>query len=189
VQRDLHLTLAELEAALSAESPSPEDNGTVEMIVRRPADDEREVLEEGHFDPADGLVGDNWRTRGSRRMPDGRAHPDRQITLMNARVAEIVARGRSRWPLAGDQLFVDLDLSPENLPPGTRLAIGESAVLEVTAEAHTGCHKFSDRFGPDALVFVNSPDGRARQRRGIYAKVTRPGLVRNGEKIRKLTNA
>jgi len=184
-----HLTLSELEAGLPEVARSPQDDGILELIVRRPADDERDVLDVGRLDTDDGLVGDNWRQRGSRRTPDGRAHPGRQITLMNARVAALVAQDRGRWPLAGDQLFVDLDLGPDNLPVGTRLAIGESAILEVTAEAHTGCHKFADRFGADALVFVNSPEGRARHRRGIYARVVRGGDIRTGQTLRKLTLA
>jgi len=183
-----HLTLTQLEAGLPEVAGSPQDQGLLELIVRRPADDEREVLDEGRLDTDDGLVGDNWRQRGSRRMPDGRAHPDRQITLMNSRVAALVAQDRIRWPLAGDQLFVDLDLGPDNLPVGTKLAVGDSAVLEVTAEAHTGCHKFADRFGVDALAFVNSPEGRARHRRGIYARVLRAGEIRRGQTVRKLVD-
>ena len=89
-------------------------------------------------------------------MSDGSANPDAQLTLMNARVVALVAGERERWPLAGDQLYVDLDLSADNLPPGTRLAVG-SAVIEVTPEPHTGCAKFSARFGSEALRFVNSP--------------------------------
>jgi MOSC domain-containing protein YiiM len=178
--------LAQLEAGLPTLAESPQDDGVLEMIVRRPADDERDVLDTGELDPAEGLAGDNWRTRGSHRTSDGRAHPDRQITLMNARVAELVAHDRARWPLAGDQLFVDLDLSPENLPVGTTLGIGEQAILEVTAEAHAGCGKFADRFGADALTFVNSPEGRARHRRGIYARVVQRGVIRTGDSVRKI---
>ena len=141
-----HLTADELQAGLDEIRRSPADDGTVELIVRRPAENEREILEEGSLDVDEGLVGDAWRARGSSRMPDGSANPDAQLTLMNARVVALVARERERWPLAGDQLYVDLDLSADNLPPGTRLAVG-SAVLEVTPEPHTGCAKFSARFG------------------------------------------
>jgi MOSC domain-containing protein YiiM len=182
-----HSTLAQLEAGLPSVADSPRDDGVLEMIVRRPADDEREVIAAGELDPAEGLVGDSWRTRGSHRTPDGAAHPDRQITLMNARVAELVGGSRARWPLAGDQLFVDLDLRPENLPAGTTLAVGDQAILEVTAEAHTGCGKFADRFGVDALKFVNSAEGRARNRRGIYARVVHGGVIRTGDAVRKST--
>jgi MOSC domain-containing protein YiiM len=153
--------------------------------VRRPERDEREVVEEGALDPGDGLVGDMWKWRGSTSTPDGAAHPDRQLTLMNARCIALVARERERWPLAGDQLYVDLDLSPENLPPGTRLSVG-SAVIEVTDELHTGCAKFTERFGRDAIRFVNSRDGRALRLRGMYARVVDPGTVRQGDAIRKL---
>ena len=104
---------------------------------------------------------------------------------MSSRAAALVAGDRERWPLAGDQLYVDLDLSDENLPPGTRLALG-SAVLEVTDEPHTGCKKFTARFGLDAMVFVNSPVGRALNLRGINARVVESGTVRVGDAVTKL---
>jgi hypothetical protein len=180
-----HATIEELETGLDHIRSSPADAGTVELIVRRPAEDEREVLEEGVLDLVEGLVGDVWRQRGSSRTPDGSANPEAQLTLMNARVAGLVARERERWPLAGDQLYVDLDLDADNVPPGTRLALG-TAVIEVTAEPHTGCAKFSARFGSDAIRFVNSPAGRQLQLRGINTRVVEAGTVRRGDSIRKL---
>ena len=125
-----------------------------------------------------GLVGDSWSTRGTR-------DPDRQLTLINARAAALVAVDRERWPLAGDQLYVDLDLSTENLPPGTRLAVG-LALIEVTDQLHTGCAKFTARFGRDAIRFVNTGAGRELRLRGMYAKVVEGGVVRPGDAIRKL---
>jgi hypothetical protein len=163
---------------------SPRKSGAVELIVRRPAVEQREVVEEARLDLVQGLVGDCWSTRGSKSMPDGSANPDAQLTLMNARVAALVAGERDRWSLAGDQLYVDLDLSGGNLPPGTRLEIG-SAVIEVTAIPHTGCGKFVRRFGVDALKFVNSPVGRELNLRGVNAKVVVPGTVRAGDEIRR----
>lgn len=180
-----HLTAAELTAGLAAMAPSPADVGVVRMIVRRPAVGEREVLDEGEFDLGIGLVGDTWHRRGSSRTADGGPHPDMQINLMNARVIDLIAGHESRWPLAGDQLFVDLDLSSANLPPGTRLALG-TAVLEVTSQPHTGCAKFVERFGLDAMKFVNSPDGRRLQLRGVNARVVSPGRVRVGDAIAKV---
>src|SRR5207247_88617 len=135
-------------------------------------------------DLREGLVEDNWRTRGSSRTVDGSSHPEMQLNLMNARVIALVAQERERWPLAGDQLYLDLDLSSENLPPGTRLALG-SAVIEVTAEPHTGCQKFVARFGREAMQFVNSPVGRQLNLRGINAKVVQPGVIRVGDVARK----
>jgi hypothetical protein len=184
----MHMTRAELDAALEALRAAPHDAGTLEMIVRRPAIGAREVLESGALDLAEGLVGDTWRARGSTRSSDGRAHPDMQLNVMSARVIALVARDRSRWALAGDQLFVDLDLSAANLPPGTRLSIG-SAVIEVTDQPHTGCAKFVERFGVDAMKWVNSPAGRALRLRGLNAKVVEPGTIRVGDIARKFVAA
>jgi len=181
-----HRSDEELAAGLATIRQSPADTGTVEMIVRRPGQDEREVLEEGRLTTDDGLVGDHWRARGSRSMPDGSANPECQLTLMNARLVDLLAGGdRQAWPLAGDQLYVDLDLSVENLPAGTRLAIG-AAMIEVTEPPHTGCAKFSTRFGSEAMRFVNSPEGRALRLRGLNARVVEPGEVRCGDAVRRL---
>jgi hypothetical protein len=180
------LTTEELEAGLPRILAAPRGEGTVELIVRRPAMDDREVLAEGRLDLDDGLVGDMWKVRPSKRTPDGSAHPDMQLTLMSARVVDLVAGGeRERWQLAGDQLYVDLDLSHEHLPAGTRLAVG-SAVVEITAEPHTGCAKFAARFGGDAHRFVNVKTHRHLRLRGVNARVVSPGTVAVGDAIRKL---
>lgn len=184
----MHMTRAELDAALDGLRQAPRDAGTLEMIVRRPAVGTREVLESGTLDLADGLVGDTWKVRGSTRSSDGRAHPDMQLNVMSARAVALVARDRSRWPLAGDQLFVDLDLSTANLPPGTRLSIG-TAVIEVTDQPHTGCAKFVERYGVDAMKWVNSPEGRSLRLRGLNAKVVQPGTIRVGDIARKTVPA
>jgi len=184
-----HLGADELAAGLATIRSAPAEAGTVELIVRRPTQDEREVLEEGLLTAEDGLAGDDWRARGSRSTPDGAADPDRQLTVMGSRAVDLLAGGdRGAWPLAGDQLYVDLDLGVANLPAGTRLAIGD-AVIEVTEPAHTGCAKFSARFGSEALRFVNSPDGRALRLRGLNARVIRPGTVRRGDPIRPLASS
>ena len=181
-----HRSDDDLAAGLDAIRRSPATDGTVEMIVRRPAVDAREVLEEGELTPADGLVGDHWRAGGSRSTPDGSADPNRQLTLMNARVVDLLTGGdRAAWPLAGDQLYVNLDLSTDNLPAGTRLAIG-AAVVEVTEPPHTGCAKFGARFGSAALRFVNTPEGRALRLRGLNARVVEPGAVRRGDAARRV---
>jgi len=180
-----HLSMAELEAGLETIRQSPADNGVLQMIVRRPDTGERELLATGELDPVEGLVGDNWNARGSKATADGSAHPDMQLTLMNARAAHLVAQRKDRWPLAGDQLYVDLDLSAENLPPGTQLALG-SAIIEVTAVPHTGCKKFVSRFGLDAMKFVNSPVGKQLHLRGINTKVVQPGAIRVGDVVKKI---
>jgi MOSC domain len=180
-----HLTMAELEAGLDTIRQSPKDEGVIALIVRRPQVDAREVLEEGELHLVEGLVGDTWKVRGSSRTPDGVAHPDMQLNVMNARVIALLAREKDRWPLAGDQLFIDMDVSSENLPPGTRLALG-SAVIEITDQPHTGCKKFEARFGLDALKLVNSPVGRQLRLRGVNARVTQPGVIRVGDLVKKL---
>jgi len=177
--------LARLEESLDHIRNALADAGTVELIARRPAEDVREVLTEGRLDTQDGLVGDTWRSRGSRHTPDGGPNPDSQITLMNARAAAAIAGERERWAQAGDQIYVDFDLSLTNLPPGSRIQIG-SAVIEFSETPHTGCAKFSARFGNDALRFVNSPAGRELRLRGANCRVVMAGIVRPGDAIRKL---
>src|SRR2546425_988762 len=159
----------QLEAGLEHIKQSPKDGGVLELIVARPATNQREVLQEARLDLTGGLAGDTWKTRGSSKRPDGSANPDMQLTIMNARAIQVIAGSKELWPPAGDQLFIDLDLSTENLPAGTRLEIG-SVVIEVTPPPHTGCHKFAARFGPEATKFVNSPAGRKLNLRGINAK-------------------
>ncbi len=179
-----HRELAELEAGIDDITAAPGDHGTIELIVRRPQVDAREVLEAGELDPRCGLVGDNWNARRSSRTVDGTPHPDMQLNIMNARAIALLAGDRANWSLAGDQLYLDLDLSLANLPAGTRLRIG-AAVIEVTAQPHTGCAKFQQRFGANALRFVNSPIGRQLRLRGINAKVVTGGAIRCGDLVQK----
>jgi MOSC domain-containing protein YiiM len=174
-------TTAELEARLPHVRGAPPELGRVELVVRRPVEGEREILAAAELDRAEGLVGDRW-VRGKPGRP---ANPETQITLMSARAADLVAGTRDRWALAGDQLYVDIDISEANLPPGARLAVG-TAVIEITPLPHTGCKKFVRRFGRDAMLFVNAPDGRALRLRGVNARVVEPGVVRPGDEIRKL---
>ncbi len=180
-----HLTTSELEARLHEVSLSPQDGGVLEMIVRRPDVGAREIVEHGELDLIEGLVGDSWKSRSSKRTADGSPHPDMQLNLINSRLVALVAQDRSRWHLAGDQLYIDLDLSAANLPPATRLAIG-SAVIEVTAEPHTGCSKFVERFGLDAMMFVNARERKDLRLRGINARVLRAGMLRVGDSVSKL---
>jgi MOSC domain-containing protein YiiM len=180
-----YVDLSSLEANLDHIQAAPADLGTLQLIVRRPAVDEREVLTEARLDVKDGLEGDTWRARGSSRTPDGGPNPDAQLTVMNARLAAAVAGDRERWGLAGDQLYVDLDISQANLPPGSRIQIGE-AVIEFSEPPHTGCDKFGSRYGVDALKFINSPLGRELRLRGANCRVVVSGTIRTGDSIKKL---
>lgn len=156
------------------------------MIAIRPGEDRRELLSTGKLDTEIGLIGDNWKARGNRHTEDGSADPKAQLTLMNSRVIELVAGTRERWALAGDQFYVDLDLSEQNLPAGARLQIGE-AVIEVSDKPHTGCEKFASRFGAEALRFVNTGVGRDARFRGVNTLVVQSGEVSVGDSVLKLT--
>jgi hypothetical protein len=181
----IHLTMPDLAAGMENIRQAPKDLGILRMIVRRPEVDSRETIQEAELSLTDGLVGDNWKMRGSKHMPDGSANPNAQITVMNARSIALVAQTEDRWSLAGDQLYIDMDLSDDNLPPGTRLAIG-SAVLEVSHVPHTGCNKFSSRFGVDAMKFVNTPEGKQLHLRGINTRIVQAGIIHIGDVVRKL---
>jgi MOSC domain-containing protein YiiM len=183
----VHRTREELEGGLSRIAAAPADAGTLELIARRPAEEERELLEAGELNLEAGLVGDMWAHRPSSSTADGGPNPDAQVTVMSARAAELVAGGadHERWAQAGDQLYVDLDLRHENLPPGSRLQVGD-AVLEVTADPHLGCGKFSRRFGVEALKLVNSATGRELRLRGVNTRVIKPGPVRRGDAVSKV---
>ncbi len=183
-----HLTMEELEAALDHLRQAPKDEGVLQLIVCRPATEQRQVLEEAQLDTAGGLIGDNWNVRGSSKTPDGSPHPEMQINIMNSRITALVAQDDERWPLAGDQLYIDMDLSRENLPAGSRFTLG-TAVLEVSPLPHTGCAKFVSRFGMDAMKFVNSPVGKELCLRGINAKVVQTGVVKKGDRAKKVAGA
>lgn len=178
-----HRPTKDLVADLPTIRDAPGDDGTLDMIVRRPDSEVREVVERADLDREVGLAGDNWLSRGSRHTHDGSAEPERQVTLMNSRAAAAVAGGQEFWPLAGDQLYVDLDIGETNLPPGSRLRIGD-AVVEVSAVPHTGCAKFTRRFGRAAARFVNSDAGRSLNLRGINARVADSGSIAVGDAVR-----
>jgi len=180
-----HLSLLELEAGLEYIRKSPKENGVLKLIVRRPDVDVREVVTTAELSLEEGLIGDTWKLRSSSHTPDGSANLKSQITLMNARTVALLAQSEDRWTLAGDQLYVDMDLSDENLSAGTRLALG-SAVVEVTDEPHTGCKKFAMRYGTDATKFVNSREGKRLHLRGINARVIQSGTIQVGNLVKKL---
>ena len=181
-----HRTLEELTDRLELLRTAPTDAGTLDLVVRRPRNGERELLDEGLLDAADGLIGDNWVSRAtSRAIAEGR-HLQAQLNVMSARMVRLLADTDEERALAGDQLYLDLDLSHANLPTGSRIAIGDSAVIEVTKKPHNGCAKFTARFGAEAVAFVNSEAGRELRLRGLNARVVTGGAVRPGDAIRVL---
>ena len=180
-----HLTLDELNYGLSEILQSPKDVGFLRAIVVRPETDERVSLDECEISPELGVHGDNWAKGCWLSLPDGRPHPDVQVAIMNVRTIAVIAQQQERWQLAGDNLYVDLDLSVDNLKTGQRLAVG-SAVLEITEKAHNGCKKFAQRYGTDAVKFVNSAAGKKLHLRGIYAKIVQAGVIHVEDEIEKL---
>lgn len=180
-----YLSMMDLEAGMDHIRQSPKEDGVLRMIVRRPNVDEREVIHEGQLNTLEGLEGDTWKARGSSHTTDGSANVNAQITVMNVRSIALLAQDEERWSLAGDQLYIDIDLSDDNIPPGTRLAIG-SAIIEVSAQPHSGCKKFSSRFGVEAMKFVNSPEGKRLHLRGINTRVIQAGTIRVGDPVRKI---
>ena len=180
-----HRSATELEAALGHIRESPTESGAIHLIVRRPSVDAREVLSEARIDAVNGMQGDSWNQRGTKLSPDGGPHPNKQITIMNTRSAESIIGPVERWPLAGDQIYADIDLSHAELPAGTQLRVGE-ATVEVSVEPHRGCAKFAARFGSDALRFVNTGEGRDLRLRGVNCRVVQPGTVRVGDAVTRL---
>lgn len=180
-----HVPEAALLAGLEGIQNSPKDQGLLELIVIRPRQNERIVLPECALSARLGAHGDMWAGGCWKTLPDGSPHPDVQLTLMNSRCIALLARDRSRWPLAGDQLYIDMDLGSDNLPFGQRLAIG-AAILQITDTPHTGCGEFAERYGKAALKFVNSPIGKRLHLRGIYARVIHDGLVKTGDSVTKI---
>lgn len=178
----MHATRDELEAHLPGLRTLPTDGGTLELIVMRPSEGERETLDTAELTIEDGLVGDRW-TPGLHA--DGSPDHHNQITIASTHLLGLIAEPE-RWPLAGDNLLVDMGLDEENLPAGSRLAIGDEVVIEISKEPHTGCAKFSARFGSDALRFINSPEGRELRLRGVNARVVEPGTISVGDPIRRL---
>ena len=181
-----HATTADLTARLDHLRAAPAQIGTVELVIRRPAHGEREILDEGVLDEAAGMVGDNWLSRATSRAIETGRHLEAQINVMSARMVALLADTAQERAGAGDQLYLDLDISAANLPAGSRIALGEDAVIEVTAKPHAGCKKFTARFGEAAMLFVNSEVGKELRLRGFNARVVSGGVVRPGDKAVRL---
>ena len=180
-------SLPELESALDHLRAAPAEAGTLTLVVRRPERLAREVVDDATIDEAHGLVGDNWLSRATSRAVAAGRHLDAQVTVMSSRMVALLGDTDAERALAGDQLYVDLDLSHDNLPAGSRIEIGGDVVLEVTAKPHAGCKKFLARFGADAVAFVNSEEGSRLRLRGLNARVVRGGIVRVGDDVRRVS--
>ena len=180
-----HLTMAELEDGFPEIIRSPKDNGRLEGIVVRPARGKRQELRTSDVSFDGGVHSDLWAKACWKSTEDGRPHPDVQICIMNARCIALIAQERGNWAPAGDNLFIDLDLSPDNLPPGQRLAIG-TAIIEITDTPHNGCAKFIGRYGRDAGIFVNGRLGKRHRLRVVYARVIRDGTVTVDDVVTKV---
>ena len=180
-----YLTTVELEQRLPEVLESPRDGGLLEKIVVRPASDERRTPSTVRLTVDGGVEGDRWVTDSYYRLPDGRSDPCCQVSLINARFLRQIAGSEDAMCLAGDNLVVDLDLSAENLPAGTRLAIGASAVIEITDKPHTGCSSLARRYGDDVRQFMNNARGKSLHLRGRYARVIAEGTIAVGDVVQK----
>jgi len=181
--RELNDLLGELPAIIAA---APKTAGRVDLIVMRPEENARILPEKIEVTAAQGVPGDHWKRGSGYVLEDGSGDPDAQICMTMSGIMRAIAPDPSTWPPAGDNLFLDMDLTPANMPPGTAFAIG-TAEFVVTALPHNGCQKFIDRYGRDACLFVNTGVGKALRLRGIYARVTRDGTISVGDSVRKLT--
>ena len=181
-----HLSQSELEAGLDHIKQAPKNHGVLEQIVIRPQEDERTCLQKCELSPQLGVHGDSWAKGCWLSLPDGSPDPSVQVTLMNSRSIALIAQSQERWALAGDNLYVDLDLSEDNIKPGQRLSIG-SVILEITNIPHKGCDKFVERYGADANRFVNSKEGQRLNLRGIFARIVQAGTVEVGDEVEVLT--
>lgn len=171
---------------IEAPTNAPADNGVVSLLVQRPDTNEREIVKEATFSATSGMEGSGWKERPERGKID-------QICVMSVESIRAITGGDdvNTWAAAGDQIFMDLDLSKRNLANGDRVVLGKDngVVLEVTEKPHNGCSKFSKRFGADALKLVNCPQGKFKRLRGIYFCVLRDGVVKEGDRIRKVSSA
>ncbi len=173
-----HLPMIELDERLSALPAPPKDVGKLSLIVRRRPDGVRETPERVQLSPGEGIPGDGW----SRRPP---REDVAELAVMRSDVAALISNGQD-LTVCGDNLFVDLDISAGSLAIGARLRVGDAEV-EVTPKPHNGCMKFKQRFGQDALTFVNRPSTRDQNLRGIYWKVVVAGEVSVGARIEVLS--
>jgi MOSC domain-containing protein YiiM len=180
-----HRSFAELQQGLPFILAAPQDDGVLRSIVERPSHGERLTPKASEVSLARGVHGDHWEKGCWRTTEDGKPDPDVQICIMSARCIELIAGSIENWPPAGDNLFIDMDLTPANMPPGQRFAIG-TALFEITGVPHNGCDQFIARFGRDAVLFVNTGDGKRLRLRGIYARVIKDGRIAAGDRVAKL---
>ncbi|MEL6345277.1 MAG: MOSC domain-containing protein [Myxococcota bacterium] len=172
-------TLNQLLVALSALPQAPADAGALRRIVVRPGRGTRETPDDVVLDPETGIDGDRWRERAARY---GARYAERQVTLIRADVARVLTEPiDAKW--TGDNFHVDIDLSTHNLPAGSRLQIGDHAVIEISTKPHSGCKRFRERFGDDAARVNSHPDVRDQRIRGALARVIVGGHVKTGDRI------
>ena len=169
----------DIEAALPDVRSSPAEDGTVDLIAVRPAENQRQVVEKAVLTTDSGLEGDNWLERSSGR---DEIYYETHLALMNSRFADAITPDGEGWELAGDQLYVDFDLSVDNAPPATRLKVG-TATIEIAAHPHSGCAKYSKRFGREVLMTTRTDEGKRLRLRGVNARVIVPGVVRRGDSV------
>lgn len=174
------VTVNELEYNLPYILSSPKDEGRIENIIVRRKKNERELRKEVFLSQERGVEGDRWFD-----LSKGEPDPRRQLTIINSRLIKLLAQNDERMQLAGDNLITDLDLSESNLPVGQRLTIGD-VMVEIADVPHTGCSKFAERFGKDAVEFINAPERSSLRLRGVYAKFLNSGLIHVGDIIKKI---
>jgi len=174
------VTTDEINSNLSFILSSPKDVGKIESIIVRRRKNERELRKEVFLSPEKGVEGDRWYD-----LSKGKPDPRRQLTIINSRLIKLLAQSVERMQLAGDNLIIDLDISDANLPVGQRLTIGK-VMVEITDVPHTGCSRFAERYGNDAVEFINAPERSSLRLRGVYAKFLNSGLIHVGDIIKKI---
>jgi hypothetical protein len=174
-----------LMAALPFVMAAPADNAPVRQLCFRPDRHARSFPDQLALTRAAGIPGDRWLAEPWLRLPDGAPDPDIQVSILPARVLDLIWKPGDTAPHPGDPIIADMDLSLANLPPGTLVQAG-SAVLRVSALFNDGCVKWKARYGADAKDWITAPGHPALRLRGILCAVVQDGAVRIGDRLQKL---